>query len=263
MPTHTDFGSTTFVSQTSANATLFSAITHPVRTIEQAPSTGPCLNGINPKANGVVPDEAQRATAKEVNMLNPNLSMPMSLNRGAGLFNFTMWREPFRPLLEPSQAAAPARSLRALELLVQRAERQLAAAPDLREALAELPRLLINQLPLAYCRVSLVAADGQTLLPCAGQTTLPGWPGELSTAAPLPLELLPDGRRLERLPYSLVGAYREQKAREQLQRYSAALGMAEPLGRLLLLPLKRGGRLLAVLELGEMAMQLSEAEVAL
>ncbi len=155
-------------------------------------------------------------------------------------------------LLSKLKAASARKSRRELELKLESAERLIGQANTLNEALEELAHLLATNMPVAFCRISLVDCDSQSLVPQAAHSSLTDFQWNPKLGELLPLALLPDGLRLSHLYYSLVGQRRELLAREQLRLYSLELGLPEPLAKLLLVPLKTGNHLMAVIELGEL-----------
>ncbi len=155
-------------------------------------------------------------------------------------------------LLSTIKNASARKSRRELELKLESAERLIGQAKTLDEVLEELARLLATSLPVAFCRISLMGNDGQSFIPQAAHSSLTDFQWKPQLRESLPLALLPDGLRLSHLYYSLVSQRREPLAREQFHIYSLELGLREPLAKLLLVPLKTGNRLLAVIELGEL-----------
>lgn len=155
-------------------------------------------------------------------------------------------------LLSRLKNASARKSRRELELKLESAEQLIGQAETLNEALEELARLLATNLPVAFCRISLVDDDSQSLVPQAAHSSLIDFQWKSQLGESLPLALLPDGLRLSHLYYSLIGQRRELLARKQLNLYSLNLDLREPLAKLLLVPLKSGDRLLAIIELGEL-----------
>jgi GAF domain-containing protein len=141
---------------------------------------------------------------------------------------------------------------RELELALQTADHITEQATSLAEALEQLAYLFATSLPIAYCRLLLVAEDGQSLIVRAAHSVTAGLHWEPQLGKPVPFSQLPDGTRLSRMTYSLVGSCRGPLAQQQLRSYAATLGLQEPLRLLLLVPLRIEGQLLGVLELGEL-----------
>ena len=145
-------------------------------------------------------------------------------------------------------------TLREIELALQTADTIIEQAASLAEALEQIACLYATSLPVAYCRLLLMAGDGQSLIVHAAHTANAELHWEPQLGESVPLSILPDSTRLiAPLSYgSLVWPGRDSLAQEQLHHYASALGLREPLLLLLLAPLKIGERLWGVLELGEL-----------
>lgn len=186
-------------------------------------------------------------------MLNTNNTSRFDLNNSDRL------ALPIEPSLPRQSPTTPLpRSARAIEVKVRKGERLLEQSFSLDEALTDLTQLLAQDLPLAYCRLSLATNDGMYLIPKATYKKLAGQQLSLSLNQPFALGLLPDGFRLPKLKCNLIGPCRDSFIQEQLRHYSTTLGLPEPLTGLLLIPLKLEGRFLGVLEFGELKSNLGD-----